>query len=110
MHSELRLLKLQDRRNIHLQFVNHKNIHSRGCLSQYLHRRVGLGVHRTKHMNEFTHFVPRLKTNKGRYAYSYRGPCSWNKVDEELKRIESFDLFKSRLMRKVSPMFDNHPT
>ena len=76
MHRDLKLLKLKDRRQMHLQHINHKNIHETGSLSKLLVRKNGERVQRTRHANELTLFEPRMKTNKGRCAYSYRGPYS----------------------------------
>ena len=110
MHKDLKLLRLKDRRQMHLQHINHKNIHVKGSLSRLLRRRQGDCVQRTGHANELTLFEPRMKTNKSRCAYSYRGPYSWNRLEADIEEIESFNAFKSMLSKKLSQIYDNHPT
>ena len=40
---------------------------------------------------------PMRKTNAGQNALSYRGPGEWNKLPNELKKIENINTFKHRL-------------
>ena len=50
MHKNLDLLQLKDRRSVHLDQPNHKNVLSWGSLSKLLIRRIGSRVHRTRHI------------------------------------------------------------
>ena len=54
--------------------------------------------------------VRQFKTEKGRHAFSYRGPISWNKLSNELKNCNKFVSFKKQLMAKITGTLDNHPT
>ena len=110
MHLDLKLLRLKDRRNMHLQHINHKNIHAKGSLSKHLLRRNMIRVQRMRYVNENTLYERRLKTCEGRCAYSFRGPVSWNRLEVELREVESFNQFKSLLSKKINQAFDNHPT
>ena len=110
MHVELNLLWLQTGRDIHLQCINHENIHGSGSLSKLLTRRTGPSVQHTRHINELTLFVPRMKMKKSRYTYSNRGPDIWNRLESHVKSIENFDQFKSAMIKRTSQILDNHPT
>ena len=62
----------------------------------------------TRRSNELNVRVPRVKSELGRKAYSYRGPICWNAVNSEIKQSESKDAFKSAYTRYLLRGV-NHP-
>ena len=65
---------------------------------------------RTRLLNQMQMNVPRVKTAAGNKAYSVRGPKFWNSLKVELRLLESFNLFKSKISSSARNMFENHPT
>ena len=54
--------------------------------------------------------VPNLKSTKARKAFSYVGPYTWNKLDNELKLMENYNTYRKHLFKKFQQIWDNHPT
>ena len=112
MHAELGLMPLNERRDIHLSQLCHKNIYLNSV--QSLHKffkpaRI-VGGRRTRAVDNATMYVPNLKTDKGRQAFEYRGPSHWNKLNEDLRKIEKYATFQRELLKRSSLELDNHPT
>ena len=51
-------------------------------------------IYQKKHLQQ-----PFRKTNTGQYALSFIGPAFWNKVPEEIKRINNLNAFKHNLKK-----------
>ncbi len=110
MHSDLKLVRLDERRRIHLSQLCHKNVHTKGSLSKLLHRVAEGRVDRTRRCNEYNLKVPRVKTEKGRYAFACRGPHNWNDLPVGLKAIVKHESFERVILKQEIEPFDDHPT
>ncbi len=112
MHRQLGLMPLDERRDIQLSQLCHKNVFPKEtqCLSKYFVPARIVGGRRTRAVSSNNMIVPRLKTEKGKHAIAYRGPNHWNHMDNSLKAIERYESFKRELMKKSSMELDNHPT
>ena len=78
-------------------------------LTKIFIQRVRLGC-LSGHANEMNMVVPRINTVNGRKAIEYRGPSTWNRMEGNLKLIDKLTCFKSELLKRITPEFDNHPT
>ena len=104
MHSELKLLTLHQRRELHLgsDCYNHvKNPDS--SLHKYFKKKA---VRATRSGENI--IVPNLKRKYGRYAYLFRGPNTWNSLPVELKNSETSNQFKN-MYHKQLMRDENHP-
>ena len=111
MHSNLRLMRLEPRREFHLQCICHTNIYFEdyACLSKFFEP-VGLNRRTTRSSNNKNMKVPNIRSTKGRMAFRYKGPVTWNKLSNTEKAIEKYTTFKSVVRRKLLPTFDDHST
>ena len=111
MHAQLKLPRLDDRRNYHLSVLSHKNIHTEGKtgLSIYFKKVNPEQRRNTRHANEMNMVVPRINSVNGRKVIEYRGPSTWNRMEANLKLINKLTSFKSGLLKRITPEFDNHP-
>ncbi len=95
MHRRLKLLKLVDCRELHMNCLCHKNIYSDTKMGlDTFFVRVEQGTRITRHANNMNMKVKNFRTEKGRQAIAYRGPMSWNKLDNDLKNCNKFVSFK----------------
>ncbi len=110
MHKRLKLLKLDDRRELHMQCLCHRNIHndSKTGLDTFFEQVEHVG-RVTRFANNMNLKIKNFRTDKGRQAISYRGPISWNKLDNNLKLCEKFASFKRQLLGRITGIWDNHP-
>ena len=94
MHKMLDLMRLEPQREFHLQCVCHSNIYcdSNACLSKFFEP-VGLNRKTTRAANNKNMKVPNIQSIKGRMAFRYKGPVSWNKRDNSYKCIEKYTTF-----------------
>ncbi len=84
MHNDLNILKLNDRRKLHLSMECHKSINnSSNSLSMYFK----LMVTRATRAGENKMELPNLRTNMGRRAFSFRGPDHWDKLPADIKKF-----------------------
>ncbi len=111
MHRRLKLLKLEDRRELHMHCLCHKNIYcdSKTGLDSFFVK-VEERARVTRSANNMNMMVKGFKTEKGRQAFAYRGPICWNKLSNELKNCHNFNSFKRQLMARYTSVWDNHPT
>ncbi len=89
----------------------HKNVYfdDYACMSKFFEP-IGLNRRTTRACNTKTMKVPVVKSVKGRQAIRYRGPVSWNTVDNCIGSIENYNSFRNTLLKKILPSFDDHPT
>ncbi len=111
MHKELQLMRLEPRREFHLQCICHTNIYydEYACLSKFFEP-VGLNHRTTRASSNKDMKVPNIRSTKGRMAIRYKGPVAWNKLGNVEKSIEKYTTFKPSVLRKLLPTFDDHPT
>ncbi len=90
MHSELGLMKLDCKRNVHLGNLCHKTVHSEHStwLSKFFKNIRQLGNRVSHRTNERNVVVLRIRSNCGRRLISYRGPTFWNSVPNDLKNMD----------------------
>ncbi len=105
MHKELGLLKLNERRELHLSMDCHKAVHTNNSMTRYFN----VGAARTTRSGETRILIPNYKTNMGRRAFSFRGPNHWDKLPAQLKCKTTPDSFKSEY-KKLFCRYENHPT
>ncbi len=105
MHTDLKLLPLEKRRNLHISMdcFNHIN-NAESSLSKYF---VKKNTRTVRGGDKYQ--LPHLKTTMGRKAYSYRGPEHWSQLPEDMKQITSKQLFKSEMTKSLLRDI-NHPT
>ncbi len=112
MHTNLGLLLLDERRNLHFGFQLHKTVHGKdkGCLSQYMIpvAQTGRAVTRGKSSNNMV--IPAVRTGMGQKGIGYRGPSFWNKLPHDLKVVDVFRSFKRMISSMVHQLFGDHPT
>ena len=103
---------MDERRNVQMSQLCHKNIFPDRpqSLTKYFIPAKIVGGIRTRAISHNNMTVPRLKTDKGKHAFMYRGPHHWNHLDNSLKVIEKYATFKKELMKRTSLELDNHPT
>ncbi len=112
MHKELGLLKLNERRQLHLCFQLHKNIYvdDTSSLSKFFTPVIAVTGHRTRGAVGKSMVVVNLRSDTGRKAFSYHGPNSWNALPLQLRSIEIFNDFKKAVSEQVHDLFGDHPT
>ena len=112
MHNELGLLKLNDRRMLHLCFQLHKNIYvdNSSSLSKFFVPIVKVTNRNTRAAHGKCMRVVNLRSDMGRKAFTYMGPVNWNRLPLELWVIEKFDEFKKAISTQVHNLFGDHPT
>ena len=71
---------------------------------------VGLNRRTTRASNNKDMKIPNIKSTKGRMAFRYKGLLTWNKLTNTEKAIEKYTTFKATVLRKLLPIFDDHPT
>ncbi len=112
MHSELGLLTLKERRNLHLGFQIHKTINDECNFSlkpMFVSLRDGrVRPIRGLHSNDMV--VPRARSGMGQKAIAHRGPKFWNGLPYEVKVTTVFSTFKRLLSIMVHQLFGDHPT
>ena len=105
-HSALKILKLKDRKDLHLSMDCHKSIYKRNSsLLKYFKPKVT----RVTREGDTRTGMPDIKTTMGRTAFSYRGPEHWDKFPQNLKTTTSRDSFKSEYLKTLF-RDENHPT
>ena len=113
MHIDLNLLKLDQRRELHLALRCHKNIYPDGVQSLenfFVKVNTVEGARRTRLHVAMTMKVPNIRSAKGRLAFSYWGPKFWNNVTLELRNTLSFTMFRKQFLQQLKTRFENHPT
>ena len=77
MHQNLNLMRLEPRREFHLQCICHANIYHKeyACLSKFFEP-VGLNRRTTRAANNKDMKVPNIRSTKGRMAFRYKGPVT----------------------------------
>ena len=112
MHRELKLMKLQDRRDLHLSENCHKNIYSDipPSLGSYFVQIPPRNYRETRQRNRMYMVVPRAKSTCGQKAFSIRGPKHSNSLSNDVRLVEKFKTFQRELRAKKDLVFDNHPT
>ena len=106
MHKDLEILKLDNRRKLHLSMECHKAINEEGhSLARYFNKR----IMRTTRAGETRVEVPNRRTNMGRRGISFRGPNHWEKLPSDIKTITSKTSFRSEYL-KILFREENHPT
>ena len=50
----------------------------------------------TRHSAKLTYYLPKARTNYGKFSIWFQGPKIWNAIDDETKKL-SMSLFKKRL-------------
>ena len=96
MHSELGLLYLNERRDLHFCFLVHKNYYAdipTGLNEFFVHSDT-IAIRSTRASTCNNVLVPRVRSNMGEKALEYRGPVFWNKLSTDLKAINVFRTFK----------------
>ncbi len=88
MHTELGLMHLKCRRDIHLGNICHKTAHSekKTGLSKYFIKVWDRGNRVSRLTNEYNICVPNIRNNNGRKSISFRGLTFWNAIHNELKK------------------------
>ena len=111
MHRELKLLKLNDRRDYHMSELCHKNIYydTTASLSKYFVRTPARNHHGTRQRNKSHMVVPRTKTLAGQKALEVRGPYHWNRLPNEIRLTVNYQSFAQEIRAKGTPTLDNHP-
>ena len=112
MHSELGLLTLNERRNLHLGFKIHKTVNEECNISLKCFF-VSISTHKTRpvrgiHSHDMV--VPRVRSGMGQRAITYRGPKFWNNLPLDVKNVTVFSTFKRLLSTMVHHLFGDHPT
>ena len=99
MHSELNLLKLEQRRKHHTCHQTYR-IHIEET-PPHLGKIIKPVVHRSERYlrssDKSLLEVPNFRLNVARRSYNYRGPVLWNKLKECIKESQSLAVFKSSL-------------
>ncbi len=112
MHSELGLLTLNERRNLHFGFQIHKTIHD-ACNMSLKPFFVSISVHRirpVRGVHSHDMIVPRARSGMGQKAIAHRGPKFWNSLPVDIKSTNVFSTFKWLLSLLVHHLFGDHPT
>ena len=112
MHKELELMFLDDRRQIHLGELVHKNVYydMPQSLTKYLTRVSEVESRVTRYSNKGNLVVPHCRTVAGGKAIGIRGPVFWNSLDKNIKSTEDFKQFARLIRGKLDQTYDNHPT
>ena len=50
----------------------------------------------TRHSAKLTYYLPKARTNYGKFSIRFQGPKIWNAINDETKKL-SMSLFKKRL-------------
>ncbi len=109
MHKTLNLVTLKQRRSIHLALE---------CLNSATNPKSGLhkfftpisvtNIRTTRQTEQKVMNVPYIRSNAGRKAFSYRGPCNWNRIDASVHVIDNKNNFEREITR-LTCLDENHP-
>ena len=109
LHSELELPPLKQRRQIHMAMKCHDNIFNDEA---GLHKMfITIDEHRawpTRSENQNLMTVANIRMVNGRKAFSYRGPYFWNTLDNEVRKIEAKNSYKTHITKLICQDV-NHP-
>ena len=110
--SDLLLLLLQNRRDLHMCVSCHKSIFFQGksILSGFYVPVIAVTGRNTRFANTMSMKVPKTRTKMGQNAISYRGPKFWNSLPCELHMVENFTSFQRLISLRIVNLFENHPT
>ena len=109
MHTCLNLMTLQERRAVHMATECHRNIYNREAGLHNVFQDVDENrVRATRSEHTCKMKVPDVKTVTGRKAFSYRGPCFWNGLDDDTRIIENKATFKNHINKALCRGV-NHP-
>ena len=100
MHNELKILTLNQRRQLNMAVECYKQatIEESSLHSMFV-KPVRSRATRRGDSNKVT--VPKVDSDTGRKAFSYRGPFFWNELENDLKCQENKNIFKNAYLRKL---------
>ena len=107
MHDELKVLTLEQQRNLNRAVQCYKEVHEPASGLNYMSEQVDT-AQQTRCRNAKNVKVPRVDQVCGRKAFSYRGPVFWNDLDIELKNKESKEAFQQAYIKELL-RDQNHP-
>ena len=55
----------------------------------------------TRHASKLSYYLPKVRTNYGKFNIRFQGPMIWNSIDEDFKR-SSLSLFKLKLKEHLT--------
>ncbi len=111
MHTELGLLYLNERRQLHFCLQLHKIIYSIGdvALREFFVPVVPVTGRITRGQHKHNVKVGMCRSELGRKAIRFRCPYTWNNLPVVAKGLERFLDFKRWVSAKVHDLFGDHP-
>ena len=101
MHKELNLMTLKERRDYHLSVECHKNVNNEfAALHSFFVPQSTIAVRSTRGTEANQMSIPKLVTQTGRKAFSFRGPDHWNRLNASLRKIDKLNPFKNELLKE----------
>ena len=98
LFSQLKLLKIQDHIKLQTLYFMHQFL--TGKLSKifdsFFIKTSDKHNVNTRFATRSTFYVPKIRTNYGKFNIRYNGPILWNEIDERLKILTSYS-FKREL-------------
>ena len=55
----------------------------------------------TRHASKLSYYLPKVRTNYGKFNIRFQGPMIWNSIDEDFKRF-SLSFFKLKLKEHLT--------
>ena len=108
MHTELELLTLFQRRQLHQAMECFNNINNPEAGPNHMFNTVDDRAHNTRTTGTKVMKVPNIRTTTGRKAFSYRGPRFWNDLHSDCRQIDKKDTFKRHISKTICRDV-NHP-
>ena len=108
MENELNLPSIRDRIDFHMSIECFKQVHipNSSSSNMFVLRETGRN---TRAANTNVMIVPRVRTNMGRNAFSYKGLVHWNKLDPNKRTITDQNEFQ-RSVTKLNNRDVDHST
>ena len=99
IHNDLNMLTLEQRRFMHGATQMYK-IHTGTCPPKTLEkfiRRTDISTHRTRASAIGDFHIPRIKLQRTKRCFTYKGPVIWDSLPRYLKILPTQDQFKTHI-------------
>ena len=107
MHDELKILTLAQRRELNMAVECYKQATIDDSSLHHMFQKA-TRTRVTRHGNSNMMDIPRIASDLGRKAFSYRGPVFWNGMGNDLKSQSNKNTFKNAYLKKLLRDV-NHP-
>ena len=106
LFSQLKLLKLQDHIKLQTLYFMHQFLHGKlpKIFDSFFIKTSDMHNVNTRFATRSTFYVPKIRTNYGKFNIRYNGPILWNETDERFKILTPYS-FKGEVHSRMAIYF-----